>query len=353
MKRSTSRFPTGFVLAALLYIPFGTIAQPTPAPAGSASDPVETLAFVTFAPPTGGSRLLDNCKFSADGKRLLVTTDAPRQGKEVVMVFDVTTGKEVLRREGARPQVAVLMGDAIAPDGSRVLVSETDANLKRRMIVLDVNGGREAWSAQRSIAGDIAFLNDPNLILSGELLESGIRRLTLHDVRAPEPVLKLDLKKGQSPVFTAPPPDGRHLLCLDTEAGLDMYFVFDLKTKAALPNLLGSSRLVMPFLKVTDDRAEVIGFLNGQLARWDASSGKFVRGIPVQDSDRSAFSPDGSRLYVPQGNAITVHDTSDGATVKTARFPLPPVMVAAGPDDLMVLRTIPGQFRIVRLNGGQ
>jgi hypothetical protein len=60
------------------------------------------------------------------------------------------------------------------------------------------------------------------------------------------------------------------------------------------------------------------------------------------------FSPDAQRLYVRHGSAITVLGTADGAALARYDFALVPDVVAVGPGELILLRNIPGQFRIVR-----
>jgi hypothetical protein len=72
------------------------------APTAEVDAGLETVSFITYASPAAGFRLFDNCHFSADGRLLLVTTDAPRLRKMVVRVYDVASGSSARPRRRRR-----------------------------------------------------------------------------------------------------------------------------------------------------------------------------------------------------------------------------------------------------------
>jgi hypothetical protein len=331
-------------------------AQPVAAaPAAEVDAGLETVSFITYASPAAGFRLFDNCHFSADRRRLLVTTDAPRLRKHVVRVYDLASGTELFKREGAAPESRALMGDGISPDGSRVLLSELDSKVKQHVHVIEVEGGRVVWSGEHSAGEDVTFLNDGNRVLSNELGPSLIHRLSLLDVDAGRPLWQVELEKGLSSPLMRISQDGKFLLGWRDAKVPDPACVIDLETRQVVAILEESARLLMPQFQMMAGRAEVIGLLNGELVRWDITTGKVVRRVDVggggSGPDQHALSPEGSRFYLRHGNTITVRDTTDGKLLGTAKMSLPPDMVAAGPADLIVLRTFPGQFRVARFGG--
>jgi dipeptidyl aminopeptidase/acylaminoacyl peptidase len=323
------------------------------APTESAAKP-EEVSFITYATPASGFRLLDTCHFSDDGRRLLLTADAPRKGVEVVQVFDVTTAKGLFSRRRGRPQTVVLMADAISPDGSRIILSETDPKLNRHLHVIDVESGQTLWTRTRSAASDAAFLRDRDLILDRETLEHGVVRLSLFDLRKKDNELAwaVEVKKPVSPMLRMSP-DGRLLFAIADFDSPDLYGVFSLETRRLQSALEQSRRLQTPHFRLVPSGAEVMGLGGGDLSVWDASTGKILRRTPLRawrpGITHAVFSPDGAFLYLSTGNTIHVHNTADGSLIHTETFSIPPDLAVAGPDHLLGLRTFPGQLRFIRL----
>lgn len=353
MKREPTRLIVSVVILAAWVHSFTAGAQPAPDASDAEPDAVQTVGVVTFAPVPVGFRLLENFHFSSDGRRVLVNTDHPAQRKDVVQVFDVTTGKELFRREGVKPQIVALIGNAISPDGSRILLMEIDAAVTRHVHAVDVDTGRTVWSKNLAVAGGELFLNDPDLVLSSEMVNPKVYRLSLNDLKGGGGSRwEVELDKGLSPSLPRVSQDGQFVIGVRADDVTDLR-VIELKSGREVAALEGSKRLQWPRFRSVAGRLEVVGLLDRHLVAWDAATGRALRDNAIPEPpgrlDQYFFSPDAQHFYIRRGRRITVLNTADAGVLASAEFPNGADMIAVGPKDLIVLRTVPGQFRIIRI----
>ena len=114
-----------------------TLGPPSSGQSRPASQP--TTRAELSAIPYLGFRLL-NVELSADGSRALANFDQPSAQRDVVAIYDVATGKQLLRREAKRPETLSFIGEAISPDGKHVAIAEMDAKANSSVRVLAVDG---------------------------------------------------------------------------------------------------------------------------------------------------------------------------------------------------------------------
>jgi dipeptidyl aminopeptidase/acylaminoacyl peptidase len=312
---------------------------------------LETVSYVTYAAVADGTRMLESCRFSADGRRLLVNLDNPRQRRDIVRVYDVATGNELFSREARRPETVVMMGDGISRDGSRVLFTVTDAQLVRTANVAEVNGGRVIWSQRRGV-GDDRFVGAGDLVVASEIVDN-TRRLSLTNVTANKLLWQTDLEKGLYLPVLATSEDGRYALAYRDAKRPDPSCVYDLERREVVASLEQSARASALHFSAIGGRMGMVGIVDQKLTQWDLATGGIVKQFPLKEITHPAnqilFSPDGRRLYVRAGNTITARRTADGVVAAVAMSSIPIDMIEVGPGGLIVSRMFPGKARIARL----
>lgn len=245
-----------------------------------------------------------------------------------------------------------LVGEAIAADGSRIILSELGEKADRHVHVVDVDTGQTISTDKRSSAGSSTFLNSPDVVLHSELLDFGVYRLSLVDVKRNAPVSQIEMPKHVAPGVLRISNDGQFILAQRDVKGPDPSCVFSLTTGQVVSTLEGSERIGIYVPQFMRGRHEVVGLADGALVRWDAGSGKPVAKHPVKElrgfEEQAFFSPNQKLLYVSNLNTLTVRSTVDGSVVTTLKLDAPIPLIAVGPDGLFVLQISGGKALIFR-----
>lgn len=317
-------------------------------PVATAAPTAEDLGDIQYP----GLRLL-SAALSADGSRVLLNMDQRAARREVVAVYDVRTGREILKREATFPKTTSLEGAAIAPDGKHLVIFEADARIRVTTTVIEVDTQRVTWQSPTG-PGGAAFLEDGKAVLVSYLPLDGdrTRRLELVEHASGNVISETDSGK----VLIGPPLlsfDGNLLLATVDVPGPDPMCVFDRRTQKKTADLDGSTLQRLSdrfrFLAGTHD---VVGLVGAKLTRWNSTTGKIVGTIDTVEQldgeEHAEFSPDGRRLYLRDGNDLVVRDSATGQLVH--KMPVAPgeELMTASNDGVVGLRLV-ASLRFVRV----
>ncbi|HEY7391915.1 MAG TPA: hypothetical protein VH640_25585, partial [Bryobacteraceae bacterium] len=225
--------------------------------------------------------------FSPDGKRLASSNSW--RGHKDVQVWDVTTGKELVRYSGHEHGPSIL---AFAPDGMRI-VSASDSGQEPSFRVWDSNTGAEYGCAWSEAVRCLAF--SPN----GELMGTGSDQggVRLWDTVSCEEILVLQ-ERGNPIIGIAFSADSRRLL---TATGMGGVCIWDVVTGKPLEVIPGAERspedvgVSLDFIGEEDWPATAEQY---PPPGFDWSGEDFIHLTPGwrEIASRAVFSPDGRRV---------------------------------------------------------
>jgi WD40 repeat protein len=266
--------------------------------------------------------------FSRDGKQLIIAYSgglAPGDHvpSENVEVWEVSSGKELLSLKGHEPRIESV---AISSDGKRVAAG--GINIGTNIKVWDAKTGKELY-AFGGLSGEafcMAFSSSGKRLAVGtrnfadQISSGGIRgEVHLFDLTTGKDVATWK-PHGQYVRTLAYSPDGRQLALginapgtgVKKEAAVKVCDAETGRELLSLPEQGENSRQAQAqHLAFSPDSRRIAVILSEQdktaLKVWDATTGKLLRTLPVEDADCCvAFAPDGARLAVGGPRGVTV-----------------------------------------------
>jgi WD40 repeat protein/mono/diheme cytochrome c family protein len=257
-------------------------------------------------PFAGHTGVIGCIAFSADGKRAVTGSD-----DQTVRVWDVASGKEVLRLSGHTEEVHAV---AFAPDGSRVASGGRDRTVR----LWDAAAGKELrrFTGHTERITGVAFAPDGRRLLSA----SWDGTVRLWDVDADKELHRFTGHTGPvSCVVVAP--DGRFALSGSHDGTVRLW---DLEQLREVRRFEGHTREVYTVAFAPDGRRILSGGNDRTVRLWDAETGKELRHFqgPANAVIGVAFTPDGRRVlsgssqYRGADRAVRVWDTDSGRVLE-------------------------------------
>jgi WD40 repeat protein len=227
--------------------------------------------------------------FSADGKTYGVVAEV-QVTKPEIWLWDVATGKQILRWQ---PKRDYAYAAALSPDG-KWLATSGERNL---VLLIDTATGKEVrrfeGSRKTGTAGPFAFSPDGKL-LGGWAVDNAAGYLELDclcvwDVATGKLRQQIKAHRGW-PVYS---PDGKYLACANDE-GLHLYEIASGKEVRCL--LKSDCQQNLPAFSPDGKTLALLG--NWTLRLWDVATGKRQHRFSGHEFgvSRLAFSPDGTSL---------------------------------------------------------
>ena len=247
--------------------------------------------------------------YSPDGRR--VASCGVNDDKSTrITVWDVTTGKRILRLKGFPDKSDMVTDVAFSPDGRQIAGSCWDT-----IIVWDALSGRKIRTLKdrRAEIASIAFSPDGQSIVAAgaenlSLRDNGPVRIRMWDVVTGKETRTLKGHSGgMSTVVFAP--DGDRVISCGAEDGLVK--VWDATTGQEIGTLKGHAGSVCGAAVSPDGQRIVSGSKDRTIKIWEVSPGSETLMELRRQVRNLALSPDGRRVL--SGDAVW--DTSDGKRI--------------------------------------
>jgi serine/threonine-protein kinase len=230
---------------------------------------------------------------------------------------------------------------AFAPNGNQLVTGGQNGVIR----VWDVATGKEAQPLRGPVGPirTISFLNDDR-----RLAMAGSGGRGVWDIAAGKEERRLDEVRPGADWRLSISPDGRHALCGDDGARLELW---DLETGKQIRLLVGHSGGIADLALSSDGRRALSGSSDATVRLWNVETGEEPRRFGGQSGQCVAFLPDVQRAVSarPDGS-ICVWQAETGQLLKEIRGDWKQVYkLAASPDGHAILAATAGPHQASRL----